>query len=466
MLSRLLQRIAQDLTTRPAAMEPERLREFLSVHAPTLSAPLAYSDDEDEDAPRRPPPFSLVGSVAVIEISGMLIPGHADYYGWVKGYGAIESGVRAAIADPKVSGIVLRVNSPGGYTTGCPECADAIFEARGKKPIVAFAETMAASAGYWVASAADKVYATKAAMVGSIGVWNAHVDYSKRYEAAGIKVTLVHAGARKVDGSPFRPMDDDARENMQNQVNAIWDMFAEATGRNRDLKPAAMKATEARMFMGESAVKEGLADGVRSFEALVAELNVSAAPVPAAPAAISTNPTPASSGQEKKTMSTDAIKDAPALADADRDELAKLRAEKAAAAIAAADRAAKERETTFEKHSKRLTPATMKTMREQLASVDAAAADTILSAIPDQVHPEGTGTSADIPAAGGKKLDPDLELVERAKALQKEKTHLSLGSAVNEVLAKDPQFAATVAQWREANPGPVVNLDAKQKKGA
>lgn len=463
-----LKRVAQGLLE-SAAMEPRRLEGFLSEHLRPAAlpgvavGPATFDNDPDEPAPPPKKPYQMAGSVAVVDVSGVLVAGDENdpWYG-VKGYGAIAKELRAAVADPAVTAVVLRVNSPGGYSVGCPECADEILSLRGKgKPIVAFAETMAASAAYWLASAAEKLYATKASYVGSIGVWNAHVDVTKALENFGVKVTLIHAGARKVDGSPFRPMDDESRANMQGQCDAIWDMFAAAAGAHRGTTASAMKKTEARLFLGEEAVKEGLADGVKSFGALLAELNagtaVAAYAVPAAAPAAST---PAGGGPKEKQMTDEEIKALQA-------ENERLRGAEAARQIAAADAQKKERDGVFATHAKRLSPATMVKMQAQLAKVeDPKAVDQILGEIPDQVHPTPTGSSAE-PAKGDKtKLDPDLELVERAKALQKTKPHLSLGSACNEILANDPAFAHSVTEWREENPGPVVNLDAKFKKGA
>ena len=94
--------------------------------------------------------------------------------------------------EPSISAIVLDVDSPGGSVFGVEELATEIRAARGTKPVVAVANSMAASAAYWIASQADELVITPGGMVGSIGVLTAHEDISKAQEMAGIKPRSHH----------------------------------------------------------------------------------------------------------------------------------------------------------------------------------------------------------------------------------------------------------------------------------
>src|SRR5690606_36828756 len=113
-------------------------------------------------------------------------------------------------ADPSVEHIVMDVDSPGGSATGCMELAEEIFNARSIKPITAISNFGAYSAAYALASSASELIVAPSSGVGSIGVIARHVDMSKRYEQAGIKVTTVFAGARKNDLSSEAPISDEA----------------------------------------------------------------------------------------------------------------------------------------------------------------------------------------------------------------------------------------------------------------
>jgi len=101
---------------------------------------------------------------------------------------------RQALRDPSVSAIIFDVDSPGGTIDGVPELADEIFAARGRKPMVAVANTQMASAAYWIASAADEIVVTPSGSVGSIGVLTAREDLSRATQMAGIKQASGFAG--------------------------------------------------------------------------------------------------------------------------------------------------------------------------------------------------------------------------------------------------------------------------------
>lgn len=182
---------------------------------------------------------------------------------------------RAAMKDPNVGAIVLDVDSPGGSAFGVDELAGDIFAARGVKPVVASVNSMAASAAYWVASAAEELVITPGGMAGSIGVWTAHEDWSKFLDTKGVKVSLVSAGKYKVEGNPYGPLDDTAREAMQDVVNKYYDMFTKSVARNRSAENA--KAVregygEGRVMLAKDAVKAGLADRIGTFDQVIGEL--------------------------------------------------------------------------------------------------------------------------------------------------------------------------------------------------
>jgi signal peptide peptidase SppA len=124
-------------------------------------------------------------------------------------------------------------DSPGGSVFGMHELSQKIYESRGKKPIVAIANSEAYSAAYYVASAADELWVTPTGMVGSIGVLSMHVDWSKSNEQQGIGVTYINAGKYKVEGHQDAPLDKEVRAEMQRHVDRYYRMFVESVARNR-----------------------------------------------------------------------------------------------------------------------------------------------------------------------------------------------------------------------------------------
>ena len=186
--------------------------------------------------------------------------------GWVSftSYEGIAAQVAAAAEDPAMRGIALEIDSFGGEVAGVFDLADAIRAARARKPVQAFVAEAALSAGYALASQADRIVVPRTGEVGSIGVVVMHADWSAALAEGGVKVALIHAGARKVDGNPFAPLPEEVRATLQAEVEGLRDLFAAtvAAGRGARLSAEAARATEARVYRGAAAVAAGLADQV------------------------------------------------------------------------------------------------------------------------------------------------------------------------------------------------------------
>jgi capsid assembly protease len=218
---------------------------------------------------------AVKGAVAVIQIRGVIVQHGAD--AWM-GDTATERVARAIDdmqANPNVGAIVLDVDSPGGVVFGVRELSEKILASRdGAKPIYSIANSEAASAAYWIASAASKFFVTPSGQVGSIGVWSMHIDASKAMEDMGYAVTLVSAGKYKVEGHPFGPLEEEARAHMQEEVDAYYDQFAAGVAAARGVKASAVRSGfgEGRMLMAEPARVEGMVDGVATLPELLAAL--------------------------------------------------------------------------------------------------------------------------------------------------------------------------------------------------
>jgi signal peptide peptidase SppA len=227
-------------------------------------AAVLFAESAEEEM-RKPSMPKVSGTVAIMPLTGVMTQ-RGDWWGTsTEAFGRAFS---AALASDNIAGIVIDIDSPGGSVYGTSVLADKVFEARGKKPVVAIANSMAASAAYWVGSAAEKFVVAPAGDVGSIGVWSAHEDWSKYLEEMGIKTTLVSAGRYKTEGHPYGPLDEDARGEMQRRVDAFYDDFIQAVARNRGVRVPAVRNGFGlgRVVNAREAEAEGMVDGIMSLD--------------------------------------------------------------------------------------------------------------------------------------------------------------------------------------------------------
>jgi signal peptide peptidase SppA len=172
--------------------------------------------------------------------------------------------------DEEIETIVVDISSPGGTVTGVEEAALAL--SRSSKKTVAYTETEAASAAYWIGSSADRFVATPSATVGSIGVYMAIPDYSKAFEAAGVRMDVIKSGTLKGAGIPGTSLSDAQRADLQAQVEAIHADFKAAVRGKR--KMAKDEDMEGQVFSGKEAARKGLVTGLGSnLRSLIADLN-------------------------------------------------------------------------------------------------------------------------------------------------------------------------------------------------
>jgi capsid assembly protease len=228
-------------------------------------------DDDEEDLPlaagRKPYPVTPDG-IAVITVSGTLVKKASwmDAESGLQSYETIRGQIADARDDPGIRGVLLDVDSPGGEVGGLFDLADEVHAVREQKPCYAIANDEAFSAAYALASSAQRLFVTRTGGVGSIGVIAVHMDQSGFDEKMGRKYTAVYAGARKNDFSTHQPLSDDARENLQGEIDRLYEMFVASVARNRGLAPALIRKTDAGLYWGEKAISAGLADQVGSFD--------------------------------------------------------------------------------------------------------------------------------------------------------------------------------------------------------
>lgn len=256
------QKMLAEFVRTPWAMLPDRLA---SLYALVAGAARGDSQAQEElEAKitdwRAEKIAQADGRIGLISIADVIT--HRSW--WGISTTQVARDLRAFAADPSIKVIILDIDSPGGTVSGVEELAREIHAAREHKPIVAVANSMAASAAYWLASQASDVVVTPTGQVGSIGVYAGHADYSQAFEKMGIKVTLVHAGRYKVEGNPFQPLDDEARAELQRSVDEYYRMFVSAVERGRgELSEDVMQG---RMYSAEQALKHRLVDRVATLD--------------------------------------------------------------------------------------------------------------------------------------------------------------------------------------------------------
>ena len=222
------------------------------------------------------------GSVAILPLRGV-IANRMNMMSEISGGTSSESFGKMfdmAIADSGVKAVVVDVESPGGVVTGADELSSRIFAARGKKPIIAHVNGYAASAAYWIASAADEIVLTSSGQVGSIGIIGVHDDVSAALEKMGVKKTIISAGKYKAEGSQFGPLSDEARKHRQQEADSYYDDFVRAVARNRGVSLSAVRDGfgQGRMVRAEAAIAEGMADKIASLDETIARFTGQSAP--------------------------------------------------------------------------------------------------------------------------------------------------------------------------------------------
>ena len=214
--------------------------------------------------------------IAVIPIHGTLVKRvlGMEAASGLTSYGGIAQEIDAALADPQVQGILLDIDSPGGEASGSFELARQIRHAATQKPVWAVANDAAYSAAYALAASAQRLIVTETGGVGSIGVIALHIDQSAKDAQEGYRYTAVTAGAHKNDFSPHHPLSDEAKAELQAEVDRLYGLFVEHVTAMRSLNADAVRATEAGLYFGANAITAGLADAVSSFETALADFSL------------------------------------------------------------------------------------------------------------------------------------------------------------------------------------------------
>ena len=209
------------------------------------------------------PKYSLdANGIATIPISGPLFY-KPSWFGMATS--DISDALQAALGDAKARAIVLSFDSPGGECYGIHELAEHIYSTRAIKPIVSHVTQHCYSAAMYLALAASAVYVESAtSALGSLGVYTTHADYSKMLEQKGIAITEISAGKDKLQHSPYKPLSDKAKAELQEDVDMFYSLMRSDVARFKGVSEDAAHSMfmDGKTFSGGQAVSIGLADAI------------------------------------------------------------------------------------------------------------------------------------------------------------------------------------------------------------
>ena len=260
----------------PWAITEEGLQQILTIASRDHQITDKALDQFRADQLRNADAATKRDGIAILPVMGPLFK-RANLFTAISGatsYDVLMRDLETALSDDSVTGIMLQVDSPGGEASGSDEFAQAVYEGRKRKPIYAHISGVGASAAYWIASAAEKIYVSELANVGSIGVV-AGVRVCKDAEGASSK-TYEFVSSQSPNKRPDFESDE-GRKAMQARVDDMAAVFIGAVARNRSAtaEEVVSKFGKGGVLIGAQAVAAGMVDQVGLFEAAMADLKKS-----------------------------------------------------------------------------------------------------------------------------------------------------------------------------------------------
>ncbi|MFI5559111.1 S49 family peptidase [Amycolatopsis japonica] len=212
--------------------------------------------------------------VAVVKLHGVITPTPSPLARGSINLAAVESALTRAFAHERLKAVALQINSPGGAPTQSGLVAERVRQLADEKkvPVLAFAEDVAASGGYWLACAADEIYAHRTSMVGSIGVISGGFGFTGLLERFGIERRLHTAGANKSRLDPFSPEKPEDVEWLKKMHGQLHELFVDwVTERRGERLSGSDDLFNGDVWLGARAVELGLIDGVGSLRQVITE---------------------------------------------------------------------------------------------------------------------------------------------------------------------------------------------------
>lgn len=217
-------------------------------------------------------------AIAVLPMHGVISQRESI---WTKIFGgcpteSFGAAFAAAVNNPGIAAVVVDVDSPGGTISGVPELAELIHRGSKVKPVYCLADTLCASAAYWLGSQGSRLLSAPSAELGSIGVYRVHVDYSEALAKDGVRVEFLSVPEYKTEANPYQPLSADGRDHHMGQVRAAYDQFLSDVARGRRSTPQSIHANygRGRMYHAAEAVSRGMADDTCTLGELLGRLGI------------------------------------------------------------------------------------------------------------------------------------------------------------------------------------------------
>lgn len=210
--------------------------------------------------------------IAVLDLNGTIQDtGEASPIFTTEGYHhrTFMKNLQQAKEDPTIKGIIIKVNTPGGGVVESAEIHDKIVEIQkeAKKPVYISMGSMAASGGYYISAPAEKIFASKETLTGSLGVIMQGMNLTGLAEKYGVKFDTIKSGEHKDIFSPYREMTDEERAILQEMINHSYDGFVKVIADGRGISEEEVrKIADGRIYDGRQAKSLNLIDGYGYFE--------------------------------------------------------------------------------------------------------------------------------------------------------------------------------------------------------
>jgi protease-4 len=212
--------------------------------------------------------FFTTDQILMIDLTGEVDIAGGGFFGGEGMLVKLKDRLEAAEANPRVKGVLLRIDSPGGGVTASDLVHHELIEFKNKKkvPVVAMMLDVAASGGVYIAMAADEIYALPTTTTGSIGVISQIVGLQGLGEKIGLEMRVIKSGDNKDLGSPWRPMTDEERRIFQTAIDGMYERFVgvvlDSRGPERLTRDRLMPLADGRILTARQAAELGLIDGV------------------------------------------------------------------------------------------------------------------------------------------------------------------------------------------------------------
>lgn len=250
------------------AITPEMMGTMAEIARESRKTPEAIAREMGKEM-KNTNAVSIRDGVAVIKVSGSLFR-YANLMTRVCGatsYELLSQDFNKALQASDVKAILLDIDSPGGEVNGCSEIADMIFKSRGVKPIIAYASGSCCSGAYWIASACNKILAADTAVLGSIGVVSV---FEKDDDDKTVEIVSSQSPNKRPDVNT-----EAGKAKIQARVDELAEVFIAKVARNRGITAVDVVKNfgAGDVSVGQHAVRNGLADGLSSFEDIISSLN-------------------------------------------------------------------------------------------------------------------------------------------------------------------------------------------------